>query len=196
MRINILKEEGFKEALLGLGLSYDVTSNIFSVDEMINIQQKLYEISLKLYNKEGGHNKFLESIQIWVDIDAPRYFWSEYDTFRVGTSKQSESTMHTIKKKEFTINMFETNSKSLKIFNELIPILNRVRVLEDTETIKQILPEAFLQRRIVSTNYKVLRNIIYQRRNHKLKLWPEFCHFMVENVEHPEYFSDLKINKK
>ena len=53
------------------------------------------EISEKLHDKDEGHNKFLESIIIWAEVTAPRYWWQEADTYRLST-KQSESTMHTL----------------------------------------------------------------------------------------------------
>lgn len=39
----------------------------------------------------------------------------------------------------------------------------------------QILPQSWLQTRTWTTNYAVLRNIYFQRRNHKLKEWHQFC---------------------
>ena len=39
----------------------------------------------------------------------------------------------------------------------------------------QILPNAFLQTRTISFSYANLRNIYFQRRNHKLKEWHQFC---------------------
>jgi len=60
----------------------------------------------KLYNKDGGHNKFLEMIYVWLDVIAPRYWWQEADTYRIST-KQSASTMHTLHKEEFTQNNFQ-----------------------------------------------------------------------------------------
>lgn len=46
-------------------------------------------------------------IQVWVKISAPRYFWSEADTYSIGVTKNSESTMHTLLNKELTEQNFE-----------------------------------------------------------------------------------------
>ena len=187
MRVKILREEGFKEALLGLGLSYGLTDEIYSIEELLAVQQQIYERSLKLYDKGEGHSKFLESIQVWLDLTLPRSLWSEYDTYRVGTSKQSQSTMHTLSKKPFNQNMFE-----MPIPPEFLSILERQRVSGNPlSELKNLLPEGFLQRRIVSTNYGVLRNILKQRKNHKLQQWKDFCQYIYENVQHPEYFFDI-----
>ena len=89
MDVQIMAECGVVEAMVGLSLSYGVGK---SYEEML-------EVAKKLYNKDGGHNKFLESIVVWLNIDAPRYWWQQFDTYRVGTTKQSGSTMHTIMKR-------------------------------------------------------------------------------------------------
>lgn len=186
MKIEILKEAGYEEALLGLGLSYGLTENVnefssFHRDEF----DKVVNVSKKLYNKEGGHNKFLESMIVWLDVTAPRFWWSEADTYRLGT-KQSASTMHTMMKTPFTMDMFE-----YEIPDELLNTLEFHRKINDFMSLKNILPEGFLQRRIWVVNYKTLRNIIHQRKNHKLEQWKYFCRFVMANVNFPEYFQDF-----
>lgn len=76
MKVSIIKEAGYLEALYGLGLSYDLTSDI-PFENFCNNKDlitKMRFVSQKLYDKEGGHNKFLESIYVWIDITAPRFF--------------------------------------------------------------------------------------------------------------------------
>jgi len=82
MRIQVLEESGLSHALLGLSLNKNQP-----LDNMLTLSDKLA-------SKDGGHNKFLESIAVWLDITAPRYWWSQLDTYRAGVTKQSESTMH------------------------------------------------------------------------------------------------------
>jgi len=192
MKIQIFKECGFEEALYGLGLSYGLTSNI-SYDRFINNNEpfnKVYNISLSLYNKNKGHNKFLEFINIWMLIQAPRYLLSEIDTYRLST-KQSESTMHTLSKYELTNDNFEypLSDVILNHINEYIRKYNMGIITIDE--LKNELPEGFLQARVWKIDYKTLRNIIVQRRNHRLPQWKQFCSYMLENIEHKEYFEDL-----
>ena len=47
------------------------------------------------------HSKFMRMINVSCDITAPRYWWTEYDTYKVGTVRNSCSTMHKIADKEF-----------------------------------------------------------------------------------------------
>ena len=98
--IEVNRIDGLGDAIYGLGLSKGLTSDM-TINEFYQ-DDKLYEqmlgVAKKLAGKGGGHDKFLESIQVWFVMDMPRYFWQEFDTYRVGGSKQSESTMYTLGK--------------------------------------------------------------------------------------------------
>jgi hypothetical protein len=177
MNVTILREAGYTEALLGLSLSYDQDpANMPAVAD-------------RLATRDDGHNKFLESIVVWLDITAPRYWWQETATYRVpqdgedgfqpsGITTQSASTMHTLLRRELTPGDFEygCHSTILDLLNEGIQSHNLVWV-------KAHLPEGFLQRRIVCTNYKALRHIVSQRANHKLREWRIFC-VALRGLEH------------
>lgn len=174
MKIQVLREAGYEEALLGLSLSYN------------QAVENMPKVANKLFNKEDGHNKFLESIVVWLDIAAPRYWWQQFDTYRVGITKQSESTMHTMLKRLLTQGDFEET-----IFPETLDFLNYLIVNRYFTRIKNELPEGFLQRRIVCTNYKTLRHIIRQRISHKLPQWATFISGLHAQLEHPEFIEDL-----
>lgn len=185
MKVVIVKESGYLDALFGLGLSYGLTSNYNSVMDMHDTQHKLKQIAFNLYPKDRGHNKFLESICVWIDIDAPRFWWQEFDTYRIGVTKQSESTIHTITHRSLTQDDFEYDISEITLVQ-----LNQYIENKDFVSLKNELPEGFLQRRIVCTNYKVLRHIIQQRRKHKLVQWKFFIDQIVEQCE-LKFFNDL-----
>ena len=185
MFVEKLSEHGFKEALYGLGLSYSRTS-CKSIDE-INIDD-LLRTAKTLSNKQGGHNKFLESIFVWLNVRMPRYFWQEADTYRIST-KQSESTIHTITKRPLVESDFTYISESLlKELNDRISIYKTVQDKQELfREIKSLLPEGFLQQRIWSLSYKTLQNIVMQREHHKLNEWKFFISEIIRQVDHP-YF--------
>lgn len=170
MKIYDIEEHGFHRAMRGLARSYN--------QDVKNMP----EVALKLSPKDKGHNKFLESIVVWMEIEAPRFWWSEMDTYRVGITKQSDSTMHTLKRQPLTQDDFE-----YRITNDHLYHLNEL-IFEhhSIEIIKNQLPDGFIQGRSVCTNYKVIRHIIMQRHNHKLPQWRYFCEKMKE-LEHYEY---------
>lgn len=170
MKVTLLREAGYEDALLGLSLSYNQPLD------------KMAGVAVRLFDRDGGHNKFLESIVVWLDIVAPRYWWQQFDTYRVGITKQSESTMHTILRKPLTGEDFEGY-----IPVETLTRLNKLREQKNWEQLKKELPESFLQRRVVCTNYKVLRNMHFQRKDHKLREWQFLFASLGSLLEFPEF---------
>jgi hypothetical protein len=176
VQLTVLKEAGYKEAMLGLSLSYGQTWK--PVDEL-----KAYEVASRLSHKGDGHNKFLESMVVWLDITAPRFFWAEFDTYRVGVTKQSASTMHTLKRDGVQDNQFDPYPGHLAIAKLKDAVTGNMGI----EMIKAMLPESFLQRRIVCLNYAVLQRMYRQRRKHRLPQWRKFCEALADGLKFP-YF--------
>jgi len=93
--------------------------------------------------------KSLRGLQVYYSLTAPRYFWHEFVTYRIGNEQLgSESTMHSAPKFE----------------NE-----------DDFINYKENIKEGFLQTRYFMTNYQTLRRIYFARRNHRLPHWKKFC---------------------
>lgn len=57
--------------------------------------------------------------------------------------------------------------------------------------LKRMLPEGFLQYRVMHCNYKALRTMLWQRFNDQFEAWQEWCKQIILQVEHPEYFEDI-----
>lgn len=182
MKVQVLAEHGYDLALRGMAYSYK--DRALDPDLWWEGQrEKAQRRAPLLAPMDGGHNKFLESIQVWIDVEASRAFWSEFDTYRVGTTKQSESTMHTLSKRAPTFDDFEEGTPDFTVlaFRE---VWEHHRT--DINVLKMALPEGFLQRRLVCLNYKALKNIITQRTGHRLKWWGVFIDAMLAQIAHPE----------
>lgn len=67
-----------------------------------------YDLMMRLAKGGPVHAKYRRMIAVYVDITAPLYWWKEFDTYKVGTVTNSCSTMHTIHKKEFTLEDFSS----------------------------------------------------------------------------------------
>ena len=156
---------------------------------------------MKRLRKAGtDHRKFMRMITVYVDITAPLYWWSEYDTYKIGTVANSCSTMHKIAAKEFTLEDFSCEHlmgdeafafplgggwrglDALEVLKCTIEALNNARKRYLTTKDKkywwqmiQLLPNSYNQRRTVMLNYEVLANIYKSRRDHKLDEWRAFC---------------------
>lgn len=66
------------------------------------------DLMTRLCNAGTDHGKFMRMITVTLDITAPLYWWSEYDTYKVGTVANSCSKMHKIADKEFVESDFST----------------------------------------------------------------------------------------
>lgn len=138
----------------------------------------------KLIDAGTDHRKFLRMITVYADITAPLYWWKEYDTYKVGTVANSCSTMHTIHKKEITIDDFSIDNDEVHLYVNLIYDLNALREMyngtKDLKYFRQLvglLPSSFNQKRTVMLNCEVLLNITKSRQGHKLQEWHDFINW-------------------
>ena len=143
----------------------------------------------KLIKGGSEHRKFLRMIHVQFEVRMPRYVALEMDTYKVGTVKNSSSTMHLITKRPLTLDDFsyeeegkEDMEKVVDMLNKLIDDYNIYSKRPDEEKkqgkkrgifrrIKQLLPEGFMQTAVYDMNYETLLNIYHQRKNHRLSEW-------------------------
>lgn len=125
----------------------------------------------------SDHSKFMRQIMVSVDIVAPMYWWAEFDTYKVGTVANSTSKMHKLSTTTITYKCFEHDYKNEQ-WDLLINYLEdlRLKYLETKDKqywreLLQLLPNSWLQKRTVTLNYQVLRNMYFARKNHKLTEW-------------------------
>src|SRR5690554_8133922 len=64
------------------------------------------KLALRLVKAGSDHGKFMRQIMVSVDIIAPEKWWSEMDTYKVGTVANSTSMMHTLGRSEITADAF------------------------------------------------------------------------------------------
>jgi hypothetical protein len=276
MDVKILKECGYEESLLA------IATNKKKYDrDMTHVAQHLSKAG-------GGHDKFLEMIHLWLDMTTCRSIWQQFDTYRVGVTKSSESTHHMLIEDvlntcidynniELFFNLSGYNVNAVKLPSRVLPTnatalliskLNKdVLTVEDVQEfmekylvisdptiekidasvlfeklcdvlkdsfkidydkyyamfeggsdsitketvdimvdlamslddnryeklhkLKRMLPEGFLQRRVVCLNYKALRNMIQQRFTDPFNHWKMFIFKIITQCEHPEFFDDI-----
>ena len=178
---------GWQHAIRGMRNPLNSWKMSDSADGIIG--EKDMDLMIRLSNAGTDHRKYMRMITVYLDINAPLYWWKEYDTYKVGTVANSCSTMHNIQAKEFVIDDFShehLNSESInKILMPTIEMLNQYR-LKFIETkdkdywwqMIQLLPSSFNQKRTVLLNYEVLANIYKSRKGHKLDEWRTFCEWI------------------
>ena len=172
------------------------------------------DLMKRLVKAGTDHRKFMRMIVVYADITAPMYWWKEFDTYKVGTVRNSCSTMHKITAKEFTLDDFShehlfDDEENMAIFKSslcrTIADLNTARELyfrtkdrpmkskqSRQELMKkywwqmiQLLPSSYKQRSTLMLNYEVLANMYHSRKNHKLDEWHTFCTW-VESLPYSE----------
>ena len=144
--------------------------------------------------------KFMRMIHVQADVTAPLYFWKEFSTYKVGTTANSCSTMHTLHKRDLTIDDFSHEhlvSTSLDCLNETIKTINTTRqyfvdmkLKGDWWQMIQLLPSSFNQMRTIDLDYETLFSIYHQRKCHKLDEWREFCKW-IETLPYMKEFLGL-----
>jgi hypothetical protein len=190
MKVIKLEEHGYDSALKGLALSFFREGQNFDEWFTWDRRKKAVKQLQNLAFKGGGHNKAIASIFTWWLVTAPRGWWVEYDTYKVATTANSASTMHTLSKELVTKEHFASGTSQIIIdnLNELITSG------ADVTTLKMNLPESYLQTREICINYMTLQNIIKQRTGHRLKMWDMFINRILAQVEHPKLLRQEREN--
>lgn len=174
-------------------------SDSSSIDSVYEIGKNDLDLMTRLIRAGAPHRKFLRQIFVSVDITAPLYWWKEFDTYKVGTTANSCSTMHTLHKKKFELEDFSSDYLSnlvvtedgvleldtMGVLDELIMNLNGLRLMylktKDTvywKAMVQLLPSSYNQKRTVTMTYENLLNMLEYRRGHKLNEWRRFCEWI------------------
>ena len=162
--IKLIELSGFVSALQALRLPYGLECRSYSWSRIIHhverkndmclqtgfdINDKDEDLLKSLIRRGDEHAKVIRGIVAYVEINAPRGWYQEFATYRIGCEVlASESTMH-------------MQGKGLSE--------------EDLVKMKNELPEGTMQKRIVMLSYQTLRRIYKQRRKHRLPHWREFC---------------------
>lgn len=147
IEVKLIGTAGWDAAMLALHLPFGKPPK--SVDGNINMEDE--KLLNALVKAGDDHAKVTRGIVAYLDINAPRYWWVEMDTYRIGRETlASESTMH-----------IQGHGLSE---DELIAM-------------KSSLTEGTMQRRIVMLSYQTLRRIYHQRKHHRLPEWRMFCNW-------------------
>ena len=181
--------------------------------EFINIGVNDLNLATRLIKAGTEHRKFLRMIHVQMDVTAPLYWWKEADTYKVGTTANSCSTMHKIAAKEFTLDDFSHDHLfndavvyngyvSTSVLECVIGALNEFRNLYlETKDKRywwqmiQLLPSSYNQRRTWDMSMETLLSILHQRKNHKLDEWNEFRDICLEQVPYLKEFYEASLKE-
>lgn len=145
--------------------------------------------------------KVLRQLNVTLEIRAPLFWWKQMDTYKIGTTTNSESTMHSITNKKFSIYDFSIEALNdivepclcgtyANVFNGFIidplnDLRDRYKETGDHrywKAIIELLPESYLQTRTWTGSYENILNMILQRYDHKLEEWQFFCKWCIQRI--------------
>ena len=185
---------GFKRALKGMRNPLESWRKNDTVEEngKVAIGENDLDLAQRLIKSGSEHRKFMRQIFVSVDITAPLYWWKEFDTYKVGTTANSTSTMHKLATTPITDECFEMDDydavimldegivETETLWNNIIFTLEGMRQVylrtKDKRVWKEmirLLPSSWLQTRTVTMTYENLLAMCSkgQRRFHKLTEW-------------------------
>ena len=208
IKIEDVEVMGMRKAIKGMRNamnSWDKSDSGYMVDEKLDGVQfsyfKIGEKDMKLCKnliKAGSPDrKFMRMIHVQFDITAPETFLMQLDTYKVGTVSNSTSKMHTIHKRDLTVDDFSHDYTPAEEFQPIVDRLNELRSYYIRSKNKaywnaliEQLPMSFMQRRTMDMNYETLFNIYHQRKHHKLNDWHTFCDW-IETLPYMKEFLGL-----
>ena len=193
MEVVKLEEAGFDSAMYGFSLSYrkpGITREEHWTDAR---KEQTYKAALANASRDKGHNKFLEHIQVWFSITATLEWWKQFDTYRIGVSKQSASTMHTLDSVSIELSHFDIEEEEFNSADAYHVYLEYLMMLDSQKPRlkSKALPQGYLQEREVNLNYKVIRHIALQRFAHRIADWQKLLKDIFDQIEHPEFIAQL-----
>lgn len=150
------------------------------------------KLAMQLADNGPVHAKYRRMLGVLITISAPQFWWSEFDTYKVGTARNSCSKMHKIHVAPFTIDNFSHEGCD-SVLPAGIALRNLIDVLEElrqkfNETqnrnywraLIELLPSGYNMKATVNVNYEVLANMYTWRKYHKLNEWRTFCNWIEE----------------
>ena len=164
----------------------------------------------------GAHGQFMTGIRVSFDLTFTNKAWVEAERYRFLEFVSSQSTMHRITKFDLREQYNEyVDPRIIDIMEEKVEEYNKLQEsikkyqdtrlsskdLLDIEIIQRLKdratqlyleilysnPAGFNLTARMTTNYRCLKNIYIQRKNHRLPEWREFCKW----IETLPYFEEL-----
>jgi len=199
LRVSNVQSFNWQNAIQGMRNPLQSWNKSTSDYHNLKLCENDIELAKKLIHGGSEHRKFLRQIFISGIVTAPWYWWKEYATYKVGTTENSTSQMHTITKRFLTKDDFEVDEWNEK-FDFLLGSLNELiadyQISKDKKVWReliQLIPGSFKYTRTISLNYEIFFNMLIQRKNHKLVEWREFLSELFKHLPYAKTFFESYI---
>lgn len=206
--VSNVKIYDLEESILASG--YPMRTNTLPREVNDKDIKRCHNLSSASDSGNGAHGQFLTGIRVSFDLTCSNKMWVEAERYRFLEFVSSQSTMHRITKfdldksynKYVDPRVIEVMKEKVKEYNELQAQLKKINSLDNKDKEKQDLievikekyleilytnPAGFILTARMTTNYRCLKNIYIQRKNHRLPEWRAFCKW----IETLPYFEEL-----
>lgn len=197
---------GFEEAVKGAKYSYAIDTN--------SVTSEVTKTTLSLANSKAGsgHDQFMTGIIVQFDLTFSNKAWVEAERYKFLNFISSQSTMHRITKFDLDQaylpyvdkRIVEIMKEKVKAYNELQAQMTSFKnegkdVSEMMNTLNEMYleilysnPSGFRLTAKMTTNYRALKTIYNQRKDHRLPEWRAFCEW-VKTLPHSEFITGTQI---
>lgn len=197
---------GFEEAVKGAKYSYAIDTNA--------VTSEVTKTTLSLANSKAGsgHDQFMTGIIVQFDLTFSNKAWVEAERYKFLNFISSQSTMHRITKFDLDQaylpyvdnRIVEIMKEKVKAYNELQAQMTSFKnegkdVSEMMNTLNEMYleilysnPAGFRLTAKMTTNYRALKTIYNQRKDHRLPEWRAFCEW-VKTLPHSEFITGIQI---
>lgn len=197
---------GFEEAVKGAKYSYAIDTNA--------VTSEVTKTTLSLANSKAGsgHDQFMTGIIVQFDLTFSNKAWVEAERYKFLNFISSQSTMHRITKFDLVQaylpyvdnRIVEIMKEKVKAYNELQAQMTSFKnegkdVSEMMNTLNEMYleilysnPAGFRLTAKMTTNYRALKTIYNQRKDHRLPEWRAFCEW-VKTLPHSEFITGTQI---
>lgn len=156
-----------------------------------------HDLMMRLAKGGPVHAKYRRMIPVMFTVTAPTFWWIEFDTYKVGTVRNSCSKMHKLHVAPFNLENF-THEGCSEVPWAMEHLVDTVAMLEwlrqkfnETQEKKywramiELLPHGYMMKATIFLTYEALYNIYHGRRHHKVVEWDTFCDW-IEQLPHSD----------
>lgn len=163
----------------------------------VDIGPNDHDLMMRLAKGGPVHAKYRRMIPVTFTVRAPTFWWIEFDTYKVGTVRNSCSKMHKIHVAPFTLEDFahegcaevpeamETLQNTIARLEWLRQRFNETQEKRYWRALLELLPHGYMMKATIFLSYEVLHNIYHGRRHHKVVEWHTFCDW-IEQLPYSE----------
>ena len=171
-----VKVYDLKESLMAAG--YPMRTELIDYEQELSEKdkQRAKNLITAVVKDNQAHGQFLTGIRVNFDLCLTTKVWVEAERYRFLEFISSQSTMHRISKFDFDNSYIEyVDPIIIERMKELLREYNSNPTAENYLKLLYSNPCGFKLVARMTTNYRCLRNIYKQRKNHRLPEWKEFC---------------------